>query len=81
MTAIELTRDQCVALANFLRRTVDRGMDSGYDEIELLVLAQRALRNASKALGDGLPFQSGAVLPRKTGAAMRHPLRYAARYV
>lgn len=54
MTAIELTRDQCVALANFLRRTVDRGMDSGYDEIELLVLAQRALRNASKALGDGL---------------------------
>lgn len=49
MTAIDLTRDQCVALANFLRRTVDRGMDSGYDEIELLVLAQRALRNAAKA--------------------------------
>lgn len=54
MTAIDLTRDQCVALANFLRRTVDRGMDSGYEEIELLVLAQRALRSASKALGDGL---------------------------
>lgn len=48
VTAIDLTRDQCVALANFLRRTVDRGMDSGYDEIELLVLAQRALRNAAK---------------------------------
>lgn len=48
MTAIDLTRDQCAALANFLRRTVDRGMDSGYDEIELLVLAQRALRNADK---------------------------------
>ena len=48
MTAIDLTRDQCAALANFLRRTVDRGMDSGYDEIELLVLAQRALRNAAK---------------------------------
>lgn len=47
MTAIDLTRDQCAALANFLRRTVDRGMDSGYDEIELLVLAQRALRNAT----------------------------------
>ena len=54
MTAIDLTRDQCAALANFLRRTVDRGMDSGYDEIELLVLAQRALRNAAKATGDGL---------------------------
>lgn len=48
MTAIDLTRDQCAALANFLRRTVDRGMDSGYDEIELLVLAQRALRDAAK---------------------------------
>ena len=44
MTAIDLTHDQCAALANFLRRTVDRGMDSGYDEIELLVLAQRARR-------------------------------------
>ncbi len=49
MTAIDLTRDQCTALADFLRRTVDRGMDSGYDEIELLVLAQRALRNAAEA--------------------------------
>lgn len=48
MTEIDLTRDQCAALADFLRRTVDRGMDSGYDEIELLVLAQRALRNADK---------------------------------
>ena len=51
MTEIDLTRDQCAALANFLRRTVDRGMDSGYDEIELLVLAQRALRNAAKPIG------------------------------
>lgn len=61
MTAIDLTRDQCVALANFLRRTVDRGMDSGYDEIELLVLAQRALRNASKGIVDiGLKGAPGA---------------------
>ena len=29
-------------------------MDSGYDEIELLVLAQRALRNASKPIGPAL---------------------------
>lgn len=54
MTGIDLTRDQCAALANFLRRTVDRGMDSGYDEIELLVLAQRALRSASKPIGRAL---------------------------
>ena len=54
MTEIDLTRDQCAALANFLRRTVDRGMDSGYNEIELLVLAQRALRNASKPIGPAL---------------------------
>ena len=54
MTEIDLTRDQCAALANFLRRTVDRGMDSGYDEIELLVLAQRALRSAVKPIGPAL---------------------------
>lgn len=61
VTAIDLTHDQCAALANFLRRTVDRGMDSGYDEIELLVLAQRALRNASKGIVDiGLKGALGA---------------------
>lgn len=61
MTAIDLTRDQCAALADFLRRTVDRGMDSGYDEIELLVLAQRALRSASKGIVDiGLKGAPGA---------------------
>ena len=54
MTAIDLTRNQCAALADYLRRTVDRGMDSGYDEIELLVLAQRALRNAAKPAGPAL---------------------------
>ena len=54
MTAIDLTRNQCAALADYLRRTVDRGMDSGYDEIELLVLAQRALRNAAKPVGPAL---------------------------
>lgn len=54
MTAIDLTSDQCVKLANFLRLTVDHGMASGYDQIELLVLAQRALRNASKPIGPAL---------------------------
>lgn len=61
VTAIDLTCGQCAALANFLRRTVDRGMDSGYDEIELLVLAQRALRSASKGIVDiGLKGAPGA---------------------
>lgn len=54
MTAIDLTHDQCAALASFLRRAVDRSMISGYDNIELLVLAQRALWNAAKAVGDSL---------------------------
>lgn len=71
MTAIDLTRDQCAALADFLRRTVDRGMDSGYDEIELLVLAQRALRSASEGIVDiglrGAPGAEGCNEP-KSGA-------------
>ena len=71
MTAIDLTRDQCAALADFLRRTVDRGMDSGYDEIELLVLAQRALRSASEGIVDiglrGTPGAEGCNEP-KSGA-------------
>lgn len=54
MTAIDLTRDQCAALADYLRQLVNRGMADGYDDIELLVLAQRALRNAAKAVGDSL---------------------------
>lgn len=43
MTRVDLTVQQCRALGEYLRRTVDRGMDSGYDEIELLVLSCRAL--------------------------------------
>ena len=54
MTAIDLTRDQCAALADYLRQLVNRGMADGYDDIELLVLAQRALRNASKPIGPAL---------------------------
>ncbi len=52
MTAIDLTREQCAALADYLRQLVNRGMADGYDDIELLVLAQRALRNAAKTVGD-----------------------------
>lgn len=53
MTAIDLTRDQCAALADYLKERVEL-CHQGYDLIELLVLAQRALRNAAKAVGDSL---------------------------
>lgn len=43
VTRVDLTAQQCRALGEYLRRTVDRGMDSGYEEIELLVLSCRAL--------------------------------------
>ena len=61
MTAIDLTRDQCTALADYLRQLVNRGMADGYDDIELLVLAQRALRNAAKAVGDSLKEQPNVI--------------------
>lgn len=47
MTEIDLTRDQCAALADYLKKRVEV-CHQGYDLIELLVLAQRALRNAAK---------------------------------
>lgn len=60
MTAIDLTRDQCAALADYLKKRVEL-CHQGYDLIELLVLAQRALRNASKGTVDiGLKGAPGA---------------------
>ena len=53
MTAIDLTRGQCAALADYLKERVEL-CHQGYDLIELLVLAQRALRNASKPIGPAL---------------------------
>lgn len=46
MTRVDLTVQQCRALGEYLRRTVDRGMADGYEEIELLVLSCRALMAA-----------------------------------
>ena len=51
MTAIDLTRDQCAALADYLKERVEQ-CHQGYDLIELLVLAQRALRSALTATVD-----------------------------
>ena len=60
MTAIDLTRDQCAALADYLKERVEL-CHQGYDLTELLVLAQRALRNASKGIVDiGLKGAPGA---------------------
>ncbi len=53
MTAIDLTRDQCAALADYLKKRVEV-CHQGYDLIELLVLAQRALRSAGKPIGPAL---------------------------
>ncbi len=53
MTAIDLTRDQCAALADYLKKRVEV-CHQGYDLIELLVLAQRALRSAGNPIGPAL---------------------------
>lgn len=59
MTAIDLNRDQCAALADYLKERVEQ-CHQGYDLIELLVLAQRALRNAIAGIEDvGLKGATG----------------------
>lgn len=67
MTAIDLTRDQCAALADYLKERVEL-CHQGYDLTELLVLAQRALRNASKGIVDigskGTPRAEGRNEPK-----------------
>lgn len=53
MTAIDLTRDQCAALAGYLRNCVPNGyVPDSFDMIELLVLAHRALQAAAVAEDD-----------------------------
>ena len=42
-----MTRDQCAALADYLKERMEQCLHQGYDLIELLVLVQRALRNAA----------------------------------
>lgn len=49
MTRVDLTRAQCVELANYLRGILNNGMGSGsFDKIEMLVLAHRALAAAEE---------------------------------
>lgn len=51
MTRVDLTRAQCVELANCLRGILNNGMGAGsFDKIEMLVLARRALMTAEELL-------------------------------
>ena len=79
MTAIDLTRDQCAALADYLKERVEL-CHQGYDLIELLVLAQRALRDAAKpavhvplcdVLKSGTPEGGGTVSAAREAAPAR----------
>lgn len=79
MTAIDLTRDQCAALADYLKERVEL-CHQGYDLIELLVLAQRALRNAAKPAvhvplcdvsKSGTPERGGTVSAAREAAPAR----------
>lgn len=49
-----MTLDQCAALADYLKERMEQCLHQGYDLIELLVLVQRALRNAAKPIGPAL---------------------------
>lgn len=51
MTKVDLTKAQCVELANYLRGILNNGMGAGsFDKIEMLVLARRALAAAEELL-------------------------------
>lgn len=51
MTRVDLTRAQCVELANYLRGILNNGIGAGsFDKIEMLVLARRALMTAEELL-------------------------------
>lgn len=54
MTRVDLTAEQCAALAEYLRGVLNNGMGAGcFGKIELLVLAYRALQ-AAEELPEGL---------------------------
>lgn len=78
MTAIDLTRDQCAALADYLKERVEL-CHQGYDLIELLVLAQRALRNAAKPAGPALLCDVPKSGTPEEGAMLGGVVREAAR--
>lgn len=47
MTTINMTKEQCAELANYLQGILNNGMCAGsFDKIEMLVLARLALESA-----------------------------------
>lgn len=59
MTKIDLTKDQCSALAEYLRALLNNGMGAGcFGKIEMLVLAYRALQAA-----EDIPEESAPPVP------------------
>lgn len=67
MTRIDLTREQCSALAEYLRSLLNNGMGAGcFGKIEMLVLAYRALQAAEE-------IPEGSALPVPPPKAPRRP--------
>ena len=57
MTRIDLTKEQCSALAEYLRGLLNNGMGAGcFGKIEMLVLAHRALLAAEEAPEGSAPL-------------------------
>lgn len=49
MTIVDMTKEQCAELANYLRSILNKGMGAGcFDKMEMLVLARRALAAAEE---------------------------------
>lgn len=47
MTIVDMTKEQCAELANYLRSILNKGMGAGcFDKMEMLVLARLALESA-----------------------------------
>lgn len=70
MTRVDLTAEQCAALAEYLRGVLNNGMGAGcFGRIELLVLAYRALQ-AAEELPEGPCAPPVPPLKRRGGLAV-----------
>lgn len=67
MTTVDMTKEQCTELANYLRAILNNGMGAGcFDKMEMLVLARRALAAAEelpeRVRSPAPPYVDGLVL-------------------
>lgn len=66
VTKIDLTKDQCSALAEYLRGLLNNGMGAGcFGKIEMLVLAYRALSAAEEIPEESAPPVPPPKAPRR----------------